>query len=967
LIRASHPATEQEVLSSVIEHMGQGLSYFDEDLKLVVCNRRYLDLLGFPLWMGAPGTPMSSFFRHNAERGEYGPGAIQDLVRERLDLARKAEAHSFERVRPDGTVLRIRGVPVRGGFVTTYDEITELRHSQSALVETNKRLDDLVLERTGALQAREQELSAKTTALETILEAVNYGITLFDNDLLLVAANHRAFEMMHIPEHLQAPGTPFESFIRLFAERGEYGPGDIGEQVRSRIELARKFESHNFIREQANGRIYEAVGRPVDGGVVTSYVDVTEQKQFETRLQANNAELSEKSSTLEAVLAALDHGIALFGKDLRLVAANSRAFDLMKVPHEMNRPGVHFSDFLRVQAEMGEFGPGNIDDIVATRTAAAERPDPFHDIRHRPDGRIIEISRFPIDIGFVATYRDVTEQKQFEALLQTNYEELRGKTSALETILATVGYGISLFDRNLKLVAQNRQALDLMEIPQEYNQPGRHFGDFIRYLAERGDFGPGNVDEIVEKRVAVARQFTPFHMIREHKNGRIIEVTRRPVRDGCVSTYTDITEQKRIEALLRANNEELESRVEQRTAALNKQLRETERAEAEMSAAKSRAEQADRAKSDFLARMSHEIRTPLNGIIGLNHILNDTSLTPEQLEIVSKVQSSSDALLRIVNDVLDFAKIEAGRLDIENIAFSLGEMLESVGQIAIPRADEKGLQLVIDPAGAENRNFFGDPHKISQILINYCSNAIKFTNSGQVRLSASVEETGDNRATIRFAVQDSGIGMTAEEMSGIFLPFTQADASTTRRYGGTGLGLAICRELAERMGGRVGVESAIGKGSTFYAELPLGIASADQAETVGDGRDWRAACNGLLVLLVEDNAINREIATVLLESAGVTVVPAVHGREAVDILLAETPPDVDAVLMDLQMPEMDGHEAARHILADPRYRDLKVIALTANAVAEEIEKSKAVGMCGHITKPFEPETLFRSLALCRAS
>jgi signal transduction histidine kinase len=966
LIEVNCDASEQGVLSSVIENVSQGLSYFDEDLKLVVCNRRYLDLLGFPHWMGTPGTPMSAFFRHNAERGEYGPGEIEDQVRERVELARRAEAHSFERVRPDGTVLRIRGVPVRGGFVTTYDDITELRNSQKELEQTNERLDDLVWERTAKLQARENELSEKTAALETILESVKYGITLFDNELNLVAANRQTFEMMNVPEHLRKPGTPFESFIRLFAERGEYGEGDVEEQVRSRVELARKFEPHNFVREQSNGRIYEITGRPVEGGFVTTYVDVTEQKQFEALLQANNAELSEKTSALEAIMAALDHGIALFGKDLNLVAANSRAFDLMKVPHEMNRPGVHFSDFLRLQAAQGEFGPGDIDKIVERLSALAEKPERYHAIRHRADGTVIEVSRNPIEIGFVATYRDVTEQKQFEALLQANNEELTEKTAALETILETVDYGISLFDRDLKLVAANPQAFELIDIPERYNHPGCHLSEILRYQAENGAFGAGNVDEIVAARTAAAWNGKAYSTTRERKDGRIIEVVRRKIDNGFVTTYRDVTEQKQVEALLRSTNEELERRVEERTSELNRQLRETERAEAEMRIAKSRAEQADRAKSDFLARMSHEIRTPLNGIIGLNHILSDTDLTQGQLDIVSKVQSSSNALLRIVNDVLDFAKIEAGRLDIEDIPFSLEEVLDSIGQIAAPRADEKGLRFEIDPDGAAARNFFGDPHRIGQILINYCSNAIKFTHSGLVRLKVSVEESGNERALVHFAVQDSGIGMTAEEVSGVFQPFHQADASTTRRYGGTGLGLAICRELADRMGGRVWVESAVGEGSTFHAELRLRIAAESATATVEDKRDWRAACKGLKVLLVEDNMINREIATVLLEGAGITVIPAVHGKEAVDILLSETPPEIDAVLMDLQMPEMDGHEATRHILADPRYRDLKVIALTANAVAEEIEKSKSVGMAGHITKPFEPETLFRNLALSRS-
>lgn len=829
----NRPTAVTDVLSSVIENVSQGLSYFDKDLELVVCNQRYLDLLGFPAWMGTPGTPMSAFFRHNAERGEYGPGDIEHLVEERVSLAREGKAHSFERVRPDGTVLRIRGVPVaNGGFVTTYDDITELRSSQSALEETNAHLDDLVLERTARLQAREEELSAKTKALETILKSVKYGITLFDRDLKLVAANPQALAMMRIPGDLGRPGTAFESFIRLLAERGEYGDGDVDTHVRERVTLAQKFEPHHFIREQADGRLVEITGRPVDGGFVTTYVDVTEQKRAEALLQSNNAALVEKTSALEAVLAALDHGIALFGTDLRLMAANAQAFKLMKVPGDMNEPGRHFTEFLRVQAANGEFGDGDIEQIVAERAAAAARPEPYHDFRQRADGRIIEVSRRPIDIGFVATYRDVTEQK-------------------------------------------------------------------------------------------------------------------------------------RLEALLRSTNEDLEQRVQERTSELKRQLRETERAEAEMREAKKRAEQADMAKSDFLARMSHEIRTPLNGVIGLSRILSETDLTERQAEIVTKVLSSSDALLNIVNDVLDFAKIEAGRMEIEETPFSIPDLLENVHSVHASKAEEKGLVFETAAGNDGISHFLGDPHRIAQILNNYCSNAIKFTETGHVRVAVALGPERNGYRTVQFSVEDTGIGMTKDEAGRIFVPFNQADASTTRRYGGTGLGLAICRELATHMNGKVWLESTPGQGSIFHLRLPLRTGPSEGAARRGADQDWRAACSGLRVLLVEDNPINREIATVILEGAGVAVTQAEHGKQAVDLMLSDAPPAIDVVLMDLQMPEMDGHEATRHILADSRYRDLDVIALTAHAVAEEIQKSREAGMRDHLTKPFEPEALFRRLALCR--
>lgn len=821
--------TDIDVFSSVIENISLGISYFDQDLNLVVCNRRYLDLLRVPHRLGTPGTPIAAFFRIQAERGEYGPGETESLVNERLAAARQTGAHSYEPVRPDGSVLRITRKPVKGGgFVTTYEDITELRQSQQALEQSNERLDELVWQRTARLQKRETELSAKTKALEAILEAVNYGITLFDRDLNLVAANRQAFDMMQLPQELNRPGTPLVDLVRLLAARGEYGPGDVEELAQGRIALASTFENLRYTREQSNGKIYDTWGRPTEGGFVTTYIDVTEQKQLEALLRANNNELVEKTAALETILEAVSYGISLFDKNLNLIAANPQAFDLMAVPHHFNQPGRHFTEFLRYQAKMGEFGAGDINEIVEKHASAAARPEPYTSIRQRKDGTIIEVNRRPIENGFVATYRDVTDEK-------------------------------------------------------------------------------------------------------------------------------------RLEALLRSTNEQLEKRVEERTSALNRQLHETERAEAEMRDAKSRAEQADRAKSDFLARMSHEIRTPLNGIVGLNRILAETGLTDRQSDIIAKVRASSDALLNIVNDVLDFAKIEAGRVEIEEIPFNLCDILKNVSSIAATRAEEKGLAFTVNSNGTDDLALIGDPHRITQILTNFCGNAVKFTDTGYIRLDVTAEKEKEGLRLVRISVADSGIGIDEGTARHIFVPFQQADASTTRRFGGTGLGLAISRDLAETMNGRVWVESRPGHGSTFHVELPLRSAKQGFEAVANIDRDWRAACNGLKILLVEDNAINREIASAILQGAGMTVIPAENGREAVDIMLADAPPAIDAVLMDLQMPEMDGHEATRCILADPRYRDLPVIALTAHAVAEEIEKSAAAGMCDHITKPFEPEKLFRSL------
>ena len=907
-----------DLVDDVLDAMSDGVALIDADGRYAYCNAIVRREIGLTREHLARGITLHDAIRLQEEIGDHVVVDGRRLsIEERVARTLDPRGARFERRLPSGKLLEFIFTPLpKGQTLCLYRDITEHKQRQSEL------------------EKARDELSESHRLVSTLVEAMSDGIGLVDGNGRIVFVNDAVLRLFGLRRDQVGPETELLDVVRWQQMNGD----DIVIDGRAltaeeRVARLRTAGGLRFERRIATGRHVEFSFRPLgDGRLVGIYRDITELKERQIELEKARDEIASGNRLLTSVLEGMSDGATLFDNDRRLVYANGAfgkfvsQLGLDATPRKTRLPNLVQAMLADRAVRLDEGEIASVDDLDARMMT----PEGARFGCELVSGRHVEFEfRRLVDGHIMGMCRDVTEAKQREAQLNHARDEVTKAQKLMSRILRKLPINVAVFGADGRIVYSNGKlkAPDY-GLPENTMYRGVRLEDIVRAQMDAGDHQYDEDGRRLSLKQRMTRVMDPKGSESERRvpSGRRFHFSFGPLDNGyTLSVVRDVTESREYEA--------------------------------ELKRARDAAEAANQAKSTFLATMSHEIRTPMNGVIGTAELLERESLSERQKRLVATIRTSAAALLRIIDDVLDFSKIEAGRMELEEAPFHLRSVIEGTCESLSVQAERKGLTLstLIEPGTPDLLS--GDSTRVRQILFNLIGNAIKFTDQGQIQVGVRAVSRKRGRVKLALSVADPGIGMTEEQRSRVFQPFSQADNSTTRRYGGTGLGLSIVRRLANLMGGDATVDSTPGKGSTFTVTLELAIAKRSRAPSPPGARAIGTAIVGD-VLAVDDYPINLEVLKGQLGLLGVSIATAAGGLEALT-KWRERP--FALVLTDIHMPDMDGFELTRQIRAEETLRSpgrrTPIVAVTANALKGEASRCAAAGMDGYLTKPLTLDRL----------
>ncbi len=899
---------------STLDGTSDAVVVLDPRLQVIFANRRFRESLSAITEHIAPGSSYRELLSHLL--GDDSDSAVLDVI----DALRGGVLDNEFEPSP-GQRFNIRSERLPGDCYAVYHACLTNKSGQSSV---------------GHCEGMDP--------LRDVIAFMDQGVLTTGPDDTFQLSNDRVAEILEIPPHLIAAGAPRQAMVEYRTDRGDYkhdGFTDSGQVMeafapgrQSKMEITTP--SGRIVRTDAN--------RLPSGGTVFTYTDITRLRQHAVITEEHKRDLGQREAELErlarkldiaghdnwallsrfeAIIDNIDYAVVFMDKDLRVEIAN-RAWRVMwGIDEDEPLTNCCMADLMN-KARLNDVYDVEDDDwqtYVQQRVTAVRRGSiPPMEIR-RKDGMVLRYQCVALSDGRrMLTYFEITDIKNREV-------ELRRNAEALEVIFNNVRQGLTWFDAGLNLRAFNEKALETLDIEKGTLSIGDSLESLIRINVARGEYGAGEVEAIVQERLEVARRLEPTALERQRHDGRRIRIERYPVSEGgFVAVYTDVTRQHEHEL--------------------------------ELEAEKERANTANQAKSAFLANMSHEIRTPLNSIIGMAELLQTTPVDDRQRRFAQTIVSSSNGLLAIINDILDFSKIEAGELTYVPEPFDMRGAIEDVATMLASQTTGKNVEILVRYKPGTPRKVVSDKGRFRQIVTNLVSNAVKFTETGHVLIDVKGGQT-DGRADLTISVIDTGIGIPTDKHEAIFGAFQQVDDSSTRCHGGTGLGLAITKRIVETLGGSIGVESEVGRGSTFWFNVALPMASdgALSKQPPPDG------LTDLPALIVDDRPINRLILEEQFGHWGARPTPVDSGLRALGALQAALKDDAPfrVAVVNETLPDMDAATFVQHVRGIDGASDMPIIALTSIGKGEAWNRLQELRISGLLEKPVKGELLLETI------